>query len=214
MVEKVTVSRWGTIRKVMRTLFAVVALLTGAACLIKIFTHSGAFFAGDQISIYWLVIGELNGQLFILGAISGVSAWLTLQLLSNLGCFERLLITVLCFIAGVGVLTLIGPPVYNYQHSDSIRTPEGVFYVGEEITFWGSCGIIGNDCFGDYHFTPIVFQCGHVGVWCRAIYHAPPRRSTNPDSPPTSTFTLNGSTIRLLVDGEVVWEHPVESGSN
>jgi hypothetical protein len=199
--------------RALRILFAIIALATGLPCLIKMFTNTNLFFAGEQASLYWLVVGEQH-QLFTLAAICSISAWFALMLLSNIGCYERLLISVLWIaIAGL-ILTLIAPsyPGFHYEHSDSINTPQHTYYVGEEMRFEGICPTIGDNCDGDYLYKPIVFQCGPFGFWCRAIFHGSELRSSTSYNLPVSTFTLDGSTIRLVVDGDVVWEQSLESG--
>jgi hypothetical protein len=199
--------------RALRILFATIALATGIPCLIKMFTNTNAFFAGEQASLYWLVVGE-QIQLFTLATICSISAWFVLMLLTNIGCFERLLISVLWIVIVGLILTFIAPgyPGFHYQHSDSIKTHQHTYYVGEEMSFEGICPTIGPNCVGDYLYKPIVFQCGPFGFWCHAIFHGPERKFASPGHPPTCTLTLDDGTVRLLVDGDVVWESTSEPG--
>jgi hypothetical protein len=215
MAEKVAISRWSTLQKVVRTLFAIVALLTGALCLIKLFTNTAKFVAGDQSSIYWLVVADPN-DLFILGAVCCVAIWIALLLVNNIGWTERIAITVLMLLFGCGLLTLMGPHIGPiYTHRDSMGTPSAQYHTGDQIAWAGSCPPIGTDCDERYLYTHIVFRCDPFGFVCRAIYHGEEQMiSGEREDIPTGTFVANDSTISLLVDGEVVWEYPLEPGSD
>jgi hypothetical protein len=211
MLTRLSDTNLSTIGRALRILFAIIALATGLPCLIKMLTNTGAFFAGEQASLYWLIVGA-SIQLFTLAAICSISAWFILMLLTNIGCYERLLLSVLWVVIASLILTFIAPsyPGFHYQHSDSLKTPEHTYYVGEEMSFEGICSIAGPECFGDYLYKPIVFQCGRFGLWCHAIFHGPERKFASPGHPPASTFTLDATIIRLLVDGDVMWTHPAD----
>jgi hypothetical protein len=213
MSEKVVASRLSTLQMVVRTLFAIVALLTGAVCLIKLFTNTARFMAGDQSSIYWLVVADRNA-LFILGAVCCFAGWIALLLVNNIGWTERIAITALWLFLGCALLTLIGPGIGpTYTHHDSISTPSARYHTGDLVAWAGSCPPLGTDCNYAYLYTPIVFRCDPLGLLCRAVYHSDERLiQARLDDLPTGTFAANGSTINLLVDGEIVWQQQLESG--
>jgi hypothetical protein len=209
MDNQSTQSRWSRSKPALRILFSILALATGLPCLIRVSTDQKAFLAGDLISIYWIAAADEG--LYILGALSLISLWIALVFLSRMPWVDSLLIALLWFIVGCGVLTLLGPQMDGfYTHTDSIRTRNGVYHTGYTSMWWGSCPAIhtGRDaCRPAYRYTAIVFQCDSTGLECRAIYHGEEQViSGDRESIPAGSFTRDGSTIRLVIDGQAVWE--------
>jgi hypothetical protein len=214
MTEQVSILRWYKRKKTLRILCAMIALLTGIGCILVSGVNREAFFDGTTSGIYWLIVD--NSQLWLVFcAISYITAWLAIALWYP-AWPERILLAVIWLILGCGILTFLGPPIgETYTHTDSISTLDSVYHSGYTAMWWGSCPALGtgDDCTHTYRYIPIVFRCDPFGVACHAVYHSDERViSGEREDLPTGTFTLNDSTISLVVDGEIVWQQPLESG--
>jgi hypothetical protein len=210
MVEQSCVSRWSKLRKVLLPALVSIMLLTGVIFLIRVLSNSFSFFAGSESGIYWLYVAS-SETVLILGLVCVIAGVIAVNLIHNLGWVERILLCVFWLIVLVAFLTLLGPDVITYTHTDTALTREGIYYSGGSTDFRGVCPLFGPCTDITYLYTPVIFKCGYAGFWCRAIYHGAVWEYVGLDNSPTTTFSREGSTISLLVDGDVVWEHPVES---
>jgi hypothetical protein len=216
MTERVAVTRWHMQRETLRIVCAVIALLTGISFIMISTLNREAFFAGSMSSIYWLIVDN-SLLLIVLGTISYIATWLAIALWYP-EWPERILLAVIWLILGCGILTFLGPPIgETYTHTDSIRTRDGVYHTGYTAMWWGSCPALntGDDCTDVYRYTPVVFRCDPFGLVCRAIYFGEDQViSGEREDLPAGTFTLDGSTISLLVDGDIVWEYSSVQGND
>jgi hypothetical protein len=213
MVEQPLVSRWARLRKVFMTASVTIVLLTGGVFLAAALSNTFSFFAGAESGIYWLhaATGETVLPLGFVCVIAGVIA---VNLIHDLGWVERILLSGFWLIVLIAFLTILGPDVMTYTHSDAVLTREGMYYSGGTTDFEGICPTLGPCTDATYLYIPVVFKCGYFGIWCRAIYHGPVSKYIGLGNSPATTFSRDGNTVSLLVDGNVLWENPLEPGND
>jgi hypothetical protein len=206
MDKQATVARWQKRKRTLRIIFAIIALLTGIGCIMVGGLDSVAFLNGGTSGIYWLMIEKSLAQI-VSGTISLIASWLVIALWYP-AWPERILSAVIWLILGCGILTFLGPPIGEpYTHVDSITTRDGVYHTGRIAMWQGSCPGLRGDCTDAYLYTSIVFRCDPLGLLCRAVYHSDEQLiHARIDNLPAGTFTRDGSTIRLVIDGQAVWE--------
>jgi hypothetical protein len=207
---------WIRARKILFVVSLSISLLAGTIFLAGTSNDSRHFMAGNVNGIYWFQIADTE-TFFLPGAIAIVSSLVVIITLSKIGWGERSLLVIVWLIIVVTVFTLLGPDIGSptYTHTDSIRTRDAIYYAGDSAMWHGSCPVLRGDCTDAYLYTPVVFRCDPLGLLCRAIYHGDERLIlARIEDLPTGTFARNGSTIRLLVDGEVVWEQAITQGND
>jgi hypothetical protein len=215
MSEQASNARWHKLRKVLLSTSVSIGLLAGAGFILGIAPHREAFFEGTFSGVYWLVINH-DGILSTLSFVWYAAGWLVIMFSFYGRWFERILLSVLWLIVGCGILTFSGPEMYSgYTHNTSLSTSNAVYHAGGKYSGDAICPPIGpiEEC-SHFGYESVVYECDRLGFMCHAIYHGDTRRYNDYHRPPISTFTTDGTTIALNLNGTLIWEHQLNTGSD